>query len=181
MIGRVAVDVGSGKIFAKRIEGTLDVRMETGEVVVSRCLGDLRVRVQRGVVWTGTIGGAVDVQNASGPVEIMLAYGRVAVAAEAGDVSVGVPRTFSGGKLSASGGHVRVQIDPAAQGEVEAVARWGRVTNTLAALQVREGASGGGRLRGVLNGGGPKLELRAHGGDVTIARGETAFELESAN
>lgn len=179
LIGDVRAAVENGNMFLKRIDGSIDARANFGEVVISRCTGDVSVRVMRGLIRTGTIGGRADLKNGSGDVEIMTAYGEVQARATAGSVSAGFPRRVRGGAtLLADGGNVQVKIDPEADCAVEAAARWGRVRVTTLPLQITAGASGENRLEGRLNAGGPRIQIRADGGSVTLERGATVFELE---
>lgn len=174
--GPVRAEVREGNVFLRRVDRDADVRIETGEVIVSRCLGNLTVRAQQGLIRVGTIGGAGRLVNRSGDVEVMMARGPLDAYAEAGNVTVGFPRTVGGpATVRASGGSVYASIDPTARCEIEAAARWGRVALRLP-LVLSEGGDGANRVAGRLNAGGPLLTFRADGGSVTIRRGETLFE-----
>jgi hypothetical protein len=176
--GRVRAVVDSGKVFVRRVTGPVEAQVRQGDVIVSRVLGDLKVRVGTGLVRTGTIGGTADLKNGNGDVELMLAYGPVEAHATVGNVFVGFPdEVRHPATVSADGGNIRATIDVTANCEVVASARWGRVTSALKTEPV-EGKSGGRQLRVKLNAGGPRLELRADGGNVRLEPGETLFEID---
>jgi len=178
--GRVRAEVGTGKIFVRRVTGPVEARAMSGDVVISRVLGDVQASVGMGLIRTGTIGGRADLRNRSGDVELMLAYGPVQAHATAGNVFVGFPdEVRDPAVLTSDGGSVRATVDGTANCEIVASARWGRVTSTLPA-ETREGRSGGRELRLKLNAGGPRLELRADGGNVRIEPGETLFEIDQS-
>lgn len=174
--GHVKARAENGGITFRRIEGSIDAATQFGDIIVSRCLGPVHARVLRGLIRTGTIGGPSKLKNTSGDIEVMMARGPLDGHAEAGDLIVGFPHTIAGpADLVASGGNVKVSIDPQAACEVRASSRWGRVASKLP-LAVTDGAAGTRRLAGRLNAGGPTLSLRADGGQVRIEPGETLFE-----
>ena len=181
LAGRVRAAVEAGNIFLKRIEGAAEARATFGDVVISRCTGDVSVRVLRGLIRTGSIGGRADLRNDSGVVELMTAHGAVDVRAIAGDATVGFAHGVrQPSSILADGGNVRVSIDPAASCNVAASASWGKVRVTTLPLRITAGSSGAKRLEGMLNAGGPRIQVRADGGSVLLERGETNFELEGA-
>jgi DUF4097 and DUF4098 domain-containing protein YvlB len=127
LTGRMVARVETGSIFLKRIDGSVDANVEVGDIVVSRCSGEMKARVLRGLIRVGTIGGAADLKNSSGDIEVLAARAGITAAAEAGDVYVGFPRDTSGGaQISTSGGSIHAKIDPAAKCRVDASAVWGR-------------------------------------------------------
>jgi hypothetical protein len=174
--GRLAAWVENGDISFRQVGGQVEAAVERGNITVSRCVGALTARVLQGVIRTGSIGGAADLKNASGNVEILQAHGPVKAIAEAGDVIVGFPRRIGGEvELTSRGGNVLAKIDPRAAGRIVATSVWGEVHCKLP-VTVESGTNGRSRLTAQLNEGGPVLTLRASGGNVRVERGETLFE-----
>jgi hypothetical protein len=177
LAGQHRARVGKGEIDFKRIDGSVDVRVETGNVIVSRCTGALTVRTTIGSIRAGTVGGAADLKTDSGEIDVLAARSGLVAVAAAGDVAVGFPKGATGEvRATADGGNVLVRIDPAADCTVDASARWGRVESKLA-LVAESGAVGTKQLTARLNAGGPRLLLRASGGDVRISRLDFDVEL----
>ncbi len=180
VIGNVAADISArvenGTVFFRQIEGSVKASVDIGDIVISRCTGELHARVLRGLLRAGTLFGKADLKNGSGDVEIMSAQSEVIAHAEAGDLWAGFPNKIGGpARLSAFGGNIRVQIDPAASCAIDAAASWGRV-RTKVPMTFTRGRSGDRSLTAVMNQGGPTLTFRASGGHVTIDAGETYFE-----
>lgn len=180
IVGNVSADVSArvenGTIFLRQIDGSVKASVDAGDIVISRCTGELHARVLRGLLRAGTLGGKADLKNNSGDVEIMSAQSEVIAHAEAGDLWAGFPNKIGGpAKLSAFGGNVRVQIDPAASCTIAASSSWGRV-RTKVPMTFTHGKSGDRDIAATMNNGGPTLTFRASGGHVTIDMGETYFE-----
>ena len=176
LAGRMSARVEAGTIFFRQIDGSIDAATGEGELVISRCSGAVKARVRQGSIRVGTIGGAADLRTANGSVEVMQARSGLKVQAEVGDVTVNFPRDYSGNaNLTSLGGNVTVQVDPAANCDLDAAAAWGRVRNKLPLTGV-SGGDGQRRVSGRLNRGGAKIKVLADGGAVTLAPGETLFE-----
>ncbi len=176
LAGRVSVRTEAGNIFIRRIEGTVDAATESGDVILSRCLGATTLRTLRGVIRAGTLGARANLTNVTGDIEVMEARAGITAYAEAGDVTIGFPRDFTGdANIRTSGGSITAKIDPAANAAVAASSIWGHVENKLP-LVVDPGGNNRSRLSGRLNRGGPLLTFHANGGNVNFTPGETLFE-----
>ena len=176
LTGRVVAQTEIGTLYLKRIDGSIDARTGQGDVIVSRCTGPVVIRAQGGTIRTGTLGGTADLKNINGDIEVLASHAGLSASAEAGDVQVGFPRDLTGdARLTTSGGSIRVTIDPAANCAINAASGWGRVESSLPMI-IDSGANGKSKLVGHLGQDGVSLTLRASGGHVRIAPGETYFE-----
>lgn len=165
----VRVRFANGNVFLRGLDGAADVRTGEGEVVISRCTGPASVRVQSGGIRLGTIGGFADLRNYGGYIDVMTALAGISAEADRGEIVVGFGPAWSRpSRLFADGGSVEAKFVDGARATIDARASWGRVMNGLA-MTIQEGAAGSRRLLGELNGGGPRVELRASGGNVRIA------------
>lgn len=174
--GRMVAEVDNGTLFFRGVNGSVNAKVGEGDLVISRCTGDVVAQVRHGTIRTGLIGGAADLKNASGSVEVMVAKGELKAAATAGDVTVGFPREIqAGATVTSAGGNIFARIDPAADCEIQAISRWGRVSCDIAAA-IPVGEQSKRKLRQRLNRGGALIALRADGGDVTIEASETPLE-----
>jgi hypothetical protein len=104
------------------------------------------VRTAGGDVTVGGVGGSVVVRTGAGSVEVAEVDGPVDVETGGGGIAVAVPARI-GAELDAvsDGGRVLVEHAVAASGSLDP-----------------------GRLLGTINGGGPKLRLRASGGSILV-------------
>jgi hypothetical protein len=174
--GRMSAQAGTGTIFFRQVDGSIDATTGSGDIVISRCSGAVTARASRGVIRAGTLGGPAELRNSGGGIEVLVARGALTAVADGGDVGVNFPRRVEHpASLTASGGSVRVAIDPAASCGVDASASWGRVRSTLS-LEGEVTDRAGRRLAGRLNGGGPLLRIRANGGSVSLVPGEAPFD-----
>jgi hypothetical protein len=175
--GRVQAHAETGDVFLRQVTGIVDAGTEFGDLVVSHCVGPLTGRVLRGTIRVGTLLGPCDLKNSSGDVEVMVAKAGGHIYAEAGTVTVAMPRDSIGDlDVRTSGGSILFGVDPAAHAVIEASASlFAHVENRLPLTIEREG-SGRRHLVGQLNGGGPRVRLQASGGDVTLRTVETSFD-----
>lgn len=158
-----------GDVFVGRIDGAVSAETVRGSITVARTTGDLKAKTGIGDVTVGTILGRAELQATNGSIAVMSAQGDLNAEAVRGDVAAGfgreIPQRVS---LRAGVGSVNVALDPQAAVHVDAKASWGRVHSKIALDNTLRGGNGKRLLEGALNGGGPKLALRASGGDINI-------------
>ncbi len=172
VVGRVQARTEAGDIFLRLVEGKADVSVGAGDIVVSRCLGPVTARVMQGTIRAGTLVGACDLRTSSGPIEVQSARGGGRIHATAGDVILGIPRTFGGvAEVTTSGGDIRLDIDPAANCDVEAVSSLFASVRSQLPLVIGSGRDGSRKLAGKLNAGGNRVRVRASGGGVRLQAG----------
>lgn len=166
--GRMKVRVEQGSVFLRRIDGTVDAEVDFGELVLSRCSGPVTAKLLRGHMRLGPIGGRAVLVNHTGDIEVMAVRHSLEARAQAGSVKVGfAPSLAADSSIRVSGGAIVAEFAPATACSLDAAATWGSVRSSLP-LVVESGASGERSLRGQLNGGGRRIELRASGGSVTL-------------
>lgn len=180
-VGNVDAQVRAGRVFCRKIDGSIKAVVDTGEIVISRCTGRAEARVQKGSIRTGTLFGPAKLRTDSGEIEVLSALGGIEAKAAAGDVVVGFQKGFGGeAKLEADGGNVVMRIEPTASMTLEASASWGRVTTKLPFV-ISAGGPGKRSLAGTLNGGGPKVQGRASGGKVSLLSYQLFVDLKDEN
>jgi hypothetical protein len=182
--GEARLDTSGGTIQVRRIEG--DVRAETsgGSIRVERVSGDLIADTSGGGIHAQDIGGDVHADTSGGSIEVLRAEGAVtadtsggSIRIEAGgrvhaDTSGGtVQVSFAvgnawGGSISASGGSVRVALDPDVDLDLDAATSGGTVVSTVPIRVAGEPSKT--ELRGSLGAGGQSLQIRASGGSIRI-------------
>ena len=176
--GNVEAQVRAGRVFCRKIDGSIQAAVETGEIVVSRCTGRVEARVQKGSIRTGMLFGPAKLRTDSGDIEVLSALGGIEAKAAAGDAVVGLQKGFNGeAKVEADGGNVVLRIEPTASMNLQASASWGRVVTKLPFVVIA-GGPGKRSLSGTLNGGGPKVQGQASGGQVSLLSYQLFFDLK---
>ncbi len=167
--GNMHFKTQEGDVFVGRIDGAVSAETVRGSITVARTTGDLKAKTGIGDVTVGTILGRAELQATNGSIAVMSAQGDLSAEAVRGDVAAGFGREIPQRvMLRADVGSVNVALDPQAAVCVDAKASWGRVHSKIALDTTSRGGNGKRMLAGKLNGGGPKLALRASGGDIII-------------
>jgi hypothetical protein len=180
LAGRMQVQIEHGGVSFRQIDGTVDVRLGEGDLVLARCSGAVTARLLRGRIWAGTIGGRAELRNATGDIEVMAVRHSIWADAQVGEVRVGFAPEMTGTSwVRVAAGNLHAGFHPRAACRVEASATWGRVNSTLP-LAVEAGGSGQRSLTGRLGGGGPRLQLRASGGSVSLEESRLMVEDEES-
>lgn len=175
--GNVDARTRAGRIFCRKIDGSIKAVVETGEIVISRCTGTMEAKVQQGTIRAGMLFGAAKLRTDSGDIEVLSALGGIEAKAAAGNVSVGLQKGFGGEtNIEADGGNVVLQIEPTVLMNLQASATWGRVATTMP-FMVSAGGPGKRSLSGILNGGGPQVRVHASGGHVSLVSYQLFFDL----
>ena len=174
-----------GDIEVAAAEGPIDVATSGGNIKVGDSPSDVSASTSGGDVEIGHVGGSLKVAPSGGNVRIEQAGGDGNVSTSGGDISIaeaaGRLKAYSsggnlmvtlaegndaGGTIGTSGGLLTVRIPPGLGLEINANARGGRVTSTLAFTT--SAAEAKDRLVATLAGGGSLLTLRNENGDIRI-------------
>jgi len=147
--GDVEADTSGGSIHVEGVRGSVRADTSGGSIKAIEVTGDLRAGTSGGSIQISGAGGAVNAETSGGSVRVEFARGNA-----------------SGGTISASGGGVRVALDPSVSLDIDASASGGSVTSDLAVQA--GGTVSKSQLRGTLGSGGERLSLRSSGGGITI-------------
>lgn len=177
IVGDIHVENEKGDIFLRHVTGAVEAITETGDVVISRCDGTLTAKTGHGLIRIGTVTGRCEVRNGSGDVELLGPLGEVRVYAEAGTVTLGIPKHFSGpAEVQTSGGSIVLSAHVEAKCRIDAsTSMFAQVVSRLP-MEIESGAPRRRSLVGRLNGGGIPVILRASGGNILLQRGEPRFD-----
>ena len=166
--GRMTVRATKGTVFLRNIDGDISAAVDNGDLVVGRCSGSVDLKVSVGNIRVGTVAGPATLQSTNGDIELQHGLDAVKASAEAGEISVGLPRTFGrDSTIKTNGGGITVRMDPGAHCSLQASSVWGHVHTALPFVP-ESGGDDKRTLVGRLNGGGALLTLRADGGQVRI-------------
>lgn len=174
LVGNMKARTEIGSIFFRQIHGNVTARSQAGDVVVSRCSGSADLRASQGNVRIGTVGGRAILETVNGDIEVMSAYSTVMAKAAEGDISAGFAQIAGPSSIRTALGNVTAVLNPEEKFSIKAHSRWGKIISELASEEVT-GKMGRTRMTGDYRGGGPQLELQAHGGSVRLKPGEPLF------
>lgn len=167
--GNVRARTSGGNLEFARIAGDLDAGTSGGDITLKE--GTARAKLH-------TSGGDIEVDRAGGPTEVSTSGGDISLKSVAELLSA----TTSGGDVEAvitgpikrdltlrtSGGRVKVEVAKGTGFHLDASTSGGNVRADGITITLEKGANGKNRLVGAVNGGGPQLELRSSGGDISI-------------
>jgi len=168
--GNVQARAGNGAIFTGDINGSVSATSTRGDLSVTACTGPLTLSAQQGNVLVGRAHGITKINAADGTIEVQNARGPLFIKADAADIKVGFPHPLlAPAELRADGGDIEALFDPRCAANLDAHAStFGEVKVKNLALKIESGKPGTSRVRGTLNGGGPKLLLKASGGNIRL-------------
>lgn len=176
MTGRMSARTEAGTIFFRQIDGSVEAQNRNGDIIVSRCTGPVTLRTFTGDVRIGTVGGQAVLETLNGDIEVQTAHDLIMAQAAEGDIEAGFAQIADGSRLKTALGNITATFNPEEAFLIHATARWGRVVSDLP-LEAVSGGVGRGRLVGRHNGGGPRVDLQAGGGQVKLTPGRPLFEL----
>ena len=170
LTGRLKARSKNGTIFFRHIHGDVDAGDEKADIVLSHCDGSVRLKVLLGNLRVGTVVGRVEAEATNGDVEVQHVHGGGSISTIKGDVTIGVPKDLAGKiRIDTDYGDILVKIEPQAHCSINAKSVWGSVhLSSRLPLIVSSGGNGHKTVDGLLNGGGPMVELHADGGQVRI-------------
>ncbi|HEV8581207.1 MAG TPA: hypothetical protein VGX68_19245 [Thermoanaerobaculia bacterium] len=159
----------AGGIRVDGIEGEVRTRTAAGSVAIGDVAGSVQARTYAGSIQTGRIDGRVVASSWAGAIRVREVTGGIEANSKSGSVAAflsGLPRGEN--RLSCLSGNVEVRLAEGIGLDLDADARSGRVV-----LDFPMDGTGGTRRRTVqqsINGGGPRLVLRATAGNIHVKR-----------
>jgi DUF4097 and DUF4098 domain-containing protein YvlB len=165
--GTVSADTSGGGITAEEIDGDVTADTSGGSIHLEDVTGNASADTSGGSIHAGGIRGHLKADTSGGSIRILDAGGRVDAETAGGSIDASwAVGNAAGGALDASGGGIRVAVDPSVDLVIDAEASGGSVTADLPfAGEVQAGKRS---LRGTLGRGGARLELRSSGGPIRI-------------
>ncbi len=185
LVGEVRARTSGGSLAFGNITGPVRGRTSGGSIVLDGCKGKADVSTSGGSIKIGEVDGDVDASTSGGSISIDRSKGNVVASTSGGSISVDevmgdIDASTSGGSVTAhisqqpkgecrletSGGNVSVYLAKDIAVDLDAKANGGRVTSDFKVSLAGELRKT--RMRGEINGGGPKLYLRTSSGTVRI-------------
>jgi hypothetical protein len=169
--GNSTLKSSGGSIRVAGANGTVDARTSGGSVDIGETTGRVEAHSSGGSITLGRSGGEVVAKTSGGGIRIEGAAGSVDAATSGGSIHASLTRQPSGDShLTSSGGDVTVVLGRGIGAELDAKASGGSVSSDVPITV--QGTMDEGELHGRINGGGPRLVVRASGGGVRLRSAE---------
>lgn len=169
--GRVSLATEGGAIYAQEIDGAFTARSRSGAIGVSACTGDLEVRTETGSITIGRAAGKTTLVSRGGFIEVQRASNRLVVRGDGSNAQIGfISPIREAADIVLSGGTLTLRLDNNVASTLDLRASvFGKIhMRGKLPMQVSAGGVGKSRLHADVNGGGPRLVARAHGGSVMV-------------
>jgi DUF4097 and DUF4098 domain-containing protein YvlB len=157
---------GSGDVSVEGIRGPVNARSGSGDMKFRSLSGDVSLKTGSGDARLQEIAsGRVEVETGSGDVELRDL--RCAMRVRTGSGDIRAEGDLAGDwTLHAGSGEINVRLPSQTGFELDAHTSSGEIHTSLPITV--QGSVGRGELRGQVNGGGARLELRTGSGDISI-------------
>lgn len=169
--GRVTLASDSGQVFAREIDGSFKAVSRSGAVSLAACTGDIDITTGSANITVGRAGGRTTLTSRGGYIEAQRVAGELVLRGDGSSAQVGFASPIrKPADIELSGGDLVLTLETGAAGELDVRAsRLGRVElDGELPLTVTSGGVGRSSLLASFNGGGPRLQARASGGNVWL-------------
>ena len=174
--GNIDIGESAGDVFAETHGGSIGIKKSAGKIEAQTSAGNIRIDEGAGEISAKTSGGSIEIKKSQGKVLAKTSAGNIHL----GEINGTVDATTSGGSIIAglkgqpkedchletSAGNITVTAPKNLAVNLDASASAGNVSSALPVTM--EGAKRNNSLQGKINGGGPALVLRTHGGSVRL-------------
>ena len=119
----------------------------------------------------------MDARNSGGMIEVNEARDVVLAHTSSGPINVGLgkqPQADS--QLEVSGGDISVALPRGVAIDLDAKSNGGKIVSSIPVTMTVSGEPKPGVLRGKINGGGPRLNLRTSSGDIRLSQAAAQSE-----
>ena len=167
--GTVLARTSGGEIRLGRVGGEVEATTSGGNVDLAAGQGRVKLSTSGGTISAGRLVGPAELRTSGGDIKIEAAENTVSAHTSGGDVrAVFVGPLKGDSSLTTSGGDVRATVGRGSGFHLAASTSGGDVRADGLTITIDHGGIGKSSLSGDVNGGGPLLELRTSGGDVTV-------------
>jgi hypothetical protein len=186
--GNVRAQTSGGHISLGKIGGPVTAHTAGGHINLDGANGAVELKTAGGHIHCGVVNGDVNAHTAGGAISLEKVSGKVTAHTAGGSIEVeasdAVEAKTSGGSIRAritgqpqsdslfetAGGGVTLELPPDIRANIDAHgSRWsGRISSDFP--MAMESSSGGGELKGTINGGGPAIVIRDSAGGIHIQK-----------
>lgn len=146
-------------------EYDIDIRTGGGSIEIENLVGKVEAYTSGGSIKLGEITGDVDVKTSGGSIKVEEVAGNIDAHTSGGSIKAKLSKQPTEDcRLTTSGGSVRAYLASDIAVDLNASTSGGRVSTEFDI----NGTVKKNKIRGEINGGGPKLTLKTSGGSVSI-------------
>jgi DUF4097 and DUF4098 domain-containing protein YvlB len=161
--GNQTIKTSGGHIELAQVEGTINAKTSGGHITISDAKGDLKAGTSGGHINVNNSEGSLQVKTSGGHIELANVNGSVKASTSGGSIQANLNSISKSVELRTSGGNIDVRIP-----ENTALDLNLRGNYVDADIQNFSGQIDFNEVKGILNGGGPKLTAKTSGGTVKL-------------
>jgi DUF4097 and DUF4098 domain-containing protein YvlB len=155
-----------GDVRVSDVRGTVELETSGGDVTGERITGPVHLSTSGGEVHAKSIVGDIDLRTSGGDVTAEGIDGAVSARTSGGNVLVNVAGANKGVKAETSGGDIELVLAKSVGAEIDISTSGGEVTCDIPVTV--QGKISEESIRGMVNGGGPKVYAHTSGGNVKV-------------
>lgn len=164
--GAVDFNTSGGDIFIKNTDGPVHSSTSGGDITIEINKGLLDLSTSGGDIHVKDFDGDLTVSTSGGDIVLSGKNGKVNASTSGGDIKLTYLDSNKGIDLSTTGGDIHVKVPENFSADANLSTTGGDVECNLPITS--KGKISASRIRGSLNGGGPKLECTTTGGDIKV-------------
>jgi hypothetical protein len=185
--GRVILKTSGGGIIMGRVDGEVNAKTSGGGIALKQSTGNASLRTSGGSIRIGEVDGDVNANTSGGNIDVDIVRGNLKAATSGGglhfrNVHGNLVGKTSGGSIVAelsaqvsepaelytSGGNITLTVPPGFKANLAASTLGGHVYTDLPVMV--QGKISSSSLNGLMNGGGPHVNLKTTGGNIDIVK-----------
>jgi hypothetical protein len=166
--GVVDFSTSGGDIFIKNTDGPIHSSTSGGDITIEINKGILDLSTSGGDIQVKDFDGDLSVSTSGGDIVLNGKNGKVNASTSGGDINLTYLDSNKGIDLSTTGGDIYVRVPENFSADANLSTTGGDVECDLPITS--KGKITASKIKGLLNGGGPKLECSTTGGDIKISK-----------
>jgi DUF4097 and DUF4098 domain-containing protein YvlB len=166
--GAVDFSTSGGDIFVKNTEGPVHSSTSGGDITIELNKGLLDLSTSGGDIHVKDFDGELSASTSGGDIVLSGKNGKVNASTSGGDINLIYLDSNKGIDLSTTGGDIYVKVPEDFSADANLSTTGGDVECDLPITS--KGKISASKIRGELNGGGPKLECTTTGGDIKVSK-----------
>ena len=161
----VNIHTSGGSVELADTIGSATLRTSGGDIVAKNVNGNVEARTSGGGILADTIRGDVDADTSGGDVRLLHVDGKIRGQTSGGGVQCSLVGINRGISVTTSGGSIQLTLPQATTANIEATTSGGGFTSELPVATTEQQD---GHVRGSINGGGQRIDVRTSGGGISL-------------
>jgi hypothetical protein len=163
----VQLNTAGGSLSIADLIGNIDANTSGGSIGLGNITGNVEAKTSGGTIKAGNIVGNVLLYTSGGNIKVGEVLGELSAKTSGGSIKATFAQQITrNAELKTSGGSIEAFLPPQIQVDLKASTSGGRVSSDF----LVNGEISKQKIKGKINGGGPKLILHTSGGSVKIRK-----------